>query len=58
MKWEVRQTNFMGGYDVLTSLPWRWLARVLSWVTSKRGCTREGCTVGCTYVAREEKADG
>lgn len=52
--WEIRQTNFMGGYDTVVRLRWRWLARMISRVTSKSGCTREGCTAGCTYVAKEE----
>jgi hypothetical protein len=52
--WEIRQTNFMGGYDTVIRFRWRWLARAISRVTSKRGCTGEGCTAGCTYVAKEE----
>ena len=54
MRWEVRQTNFMGGYDTVINTRWRWLARMVSRVLSKSGCTGEGCTAGCTFVARED----
>lgn len=52
--WEIRQTNFMGGYDTHFTFRWRWVAATLSRLLSKRGCTGEGCTAGCTFVARQE----
>jgi len=54
LRWEVRQSNFMGGYDTVFMFPWKWMANILSWTLSKRGCDGEGCTAGCTFVAREE----
>ena len=57
MKWEVRQTNFMGGYDTVIPLPWKWMANLASVLISGwggRGCTGEGCTAGCTFVARRD----
>ncbi len=53
LRWEVRQTNLMGGWDVLVTVRWRWFGRTLARIGQWQ---MDRADMGCynVYCKRED----